>query len=130
MLENNKNLIANPVNFMDINEVDVCKIAKEELKKLSCESVVDAYNDYADQTGEEKFYTNDDDFFSCLDPFDAVKLTYYGEYNPFDDLVQVNTLGNFDSYSYFQSYEVCIDDDDFLEYYYNNVISVDKSKKH
>ncbi len=66
MLENNKNLIANPVNFMDINEVDVCKIAKEELKKLSCESVVDAYNDYADQTGEEKFYTNDDDFFSAL----------------------------------------------------------------
>ena len=63
--------------------------------------VVGDLNSYNGCLENLDFWLNDGDFFSCCfeNPIDAVRTTYYGDYNYNDDYVKINAYGNIDSYT-------------------------------
>ena len=72
------------------------------------------------------FWENDEEFFNTFfdNPMEAIRATYYGNYNYNDDYVKFNGYGNIDSYSEYERIEEIkdnIDDivDNLIEYYYN-----------
>ena len=76
------------------------------------------------------FWENDEEFFNTFfdNPMDAIRATYYGNYNYNDDYVKFNGYGNIDSYSEYERIEEIkdnIDDivDNLIEYYYNIYIN-------
>ena len=76
------------------------------------------------------FFENDEDFFNTFfdNPMEAIRATYYGDYNYSDEYVKFNGYGNIDSYSEEEKNEEIknnIDDivDNLIEYYYNIYIN-------
>lgn len=76
------------------------------------------------------FWENDEEFFNTFfdNPMDAIRATYYGNYNYNDDYVKFNGYGNIDSYSEYERIEEIkdnIDDivDNLVEYGYNIYIN-------
>ena len=76
------------------------------------------------------FFENDEDFFNTFfdNPMEAIRATYYGNYNYNDDYVKFNGYGNIDSYSEYERIEEIkdnIDDivDNLIECYYNIYIN-------
>ena len=76
------------------------------------------------------FWENDEEFFNTFfdNPMDAIRATYYGNYNYNDDYVKFNGYGNIDSYSEYERIEEIkdnIDDivENLVEYYYNIYIN-------
>ena len=76
------------------------------------------------------FWENDEEFFNTFfdNPMEAIRATYYGNYNYNDDYVKFNGYGNIDSYSEYERIEEIkdnIDDivDNLIEYYYNIYIN-------
>lgn len=76
------------------------------------------------------FWENDEEFFNTFfdNPMDAIRATYYGNYNYNDDYVKFNGYGNIDSYSEYERIEEIkdnIDDivDNLIECYYNIYIN-------
>ena len=72
------------------------------------------------------FFENDEEFFNTFfeNPMEAIRATYYGDYNYNDEYVKFNGYGNIDSYSEYERIEEIkdsIDDivDNLIEYYYN-----------
>ena len=77
-----------------------------------------------------EFWENDEEFFNTFfdNPMDAIRATYYGNYNYNDDYVKFNGYGNIDSYSEYERIEEIkdnIDDivENLVEYYYNIYIN-------
>ena len=74
------------------------------------------------------FFENDEEFFNTFfeNPMEAVRATYYGDYNYSDEYVKFNGYGNIDSYSEYEKNEEIKDniDDivDNLVEYYNDII--------
>lgn len=71
-----------------------------------------------------EFWENDEEFFNTYfnSPMEAIRATYYGDYNYNDDYVRFNGYGNIDSYDEYEKNEEirgCIDDivDNLVEYY-------------
>lgn len=71
-----------------------------------------------------EFFENDEEFFNTYfnSPMEAIRATYYGDYNYNDDYVRFNGYGNIDSYDEYEKNEEikdCIDDivDNLIEYY-------------
>ena len=81
------------------------------------------------------FWLNDGDFFSCCfeNPIDAVRATYYGDYNYNDDYVKINAYGNIDSYTEEEKNEEIKDNIDDIVYclieYYGYITINDKELK-
>ena len=76
------------------------------------------------------FWENDEEFFNTFfdNPMEAIRATYYGNYNYNDDYVKFNGYGNIDSYSEYERIEEIknnIDDivDNLIECYYNIYIN-------
>ena len=76
------------------------------------------------------FWENDEEFFNTFfdNPMEAIRATYYGNYNYNDDYVKFNGYGNIDSYSEEEKNEEIknnIDDivDNLIGYYYNIYIN-------
>ena len=76
------------------------------------------------------FWENDEEFFNTFfkNPMDAIRATYYGNYNYNDDYVKFNGYGNIDSYSEYERIEEIkdnIDDivENLIECYYNIYIN-------
>ena len=76
------------------------------------------------------FWENDEEFFNTFfdNPMEAIRATYYGNYNYNDDYVKFNGYGNIDSYSEYERIEEIkdnIDDivENLIEYYYNIYIN-------
>ena len=76
------------------------------------------------------FWENDEEFFNTFfdNPMEAIRATYYGNYNYNDEYVKFNGYGNIDSYSEEEKNEEIknnIDDivDNLIEYYYNIYIN-------
>ena len=76
------------------------------------------------------FWENDEEFFNTFfdNPMEAIRATYYGDYNYNDDYVKFNGYGNIDSYSEYERIEEIkdnIDDivENLVEYYYNIYIN-------
>ena len=77
-----------------------------------------------------EFWENDEEFFNTFfdDPMEAIRATYYGDYNYNDEYVKFNGYGNIDSYSEYERIEEIkdnIDDivDNLIECYYNIYIN-------
>ena len=92
--------------------------------------VVGDLNSYNGCLANLDFWLNDGDFFSCCfeNPIDAVRATYYGDYNYNDEYVKFNGYGNIDSYTEYERIEEIkdnIDDivDNLIECYYNIYIN-------
>ena len=73
-----------------------------------------------------EFWENDEEFFNTFfdNPMEAIRATYYGDYNYNDEYIKFNGYGNIDSYSEYERIEEIkdsIDDivDNLIEYYYN-----------
>ena len=76
------------------------------------------------------FWENDEEFFNTFfdNPMEAIRATYYGNYNYNDDYVKFNGYGNIDSYSEYERIEEIkdnIDDivENLVECYYNIYIN-------
>ena len=76
------------------------------------------------------FWENDEEFFNTFfdNPMEAIRATYYGNYNYNDDYVKFNGYGNIDSYNEYKRIEEIkdnIDDivDNLIECYYNIYIN-------
>ena len=76
------------------------------------------------------FWENDEDFFNTFfnNPMEAIRATYYGDYNYNDEYVKFNGYGNIDSYSEYERIEEIkdnIDDivENLIECYYNIYIN-------
>ena len=76
------------------------------------------------------FWENDEEFFNTFfdNPMEAIRATYYGNYNYNDDYVKFNGYGNIDSYSEYERIEEIKDNVDdivenLVEYYYNIYIN-------
>ena len=76
------------------------------------------------------FWENDEEFFNTFfdNPMEAIRATYYGDYNYNDDYVKFNGYGNIDSYSEYERIEEIkdnIDDivENLVECYYNIYIN-------
>lgn len=71
-----------------------------------------------------EFWENDEEFFNSFfdSPMEAVRATYYGDYNFNDDYVRFNGYGNVESFSEYDKDEEIIDSiddivDNLVEYY-------------
>ena len=76
------------------------------------------------------FWENDEEFFNTFfdNPMEAIRATYYGDYNYNDEYVKFNGYGNIDSYTEYERIEEIkdnIDDivDNLIECYYNIYIN-------
>ena len=76
------------------------------------------------------FWENDEEFFNTFfnNPMEAIRATYYGDYNYNDEYVKFNGYGNIDSYTEYERIEEIkdnIDDivENLVEYYYNIYIN-------
>ena len=76
------------------------------------------------------FWENDEEFFNTFfdNPMEAIRATYYGDYNYNDEYVKFNDYGNIDSYTEYERIEEIkdnIDDivDNLIECYYNIYIN-------
>ena len=77
-----------------------------------------------------EFWENDEEFFNTFfdNPMEAIRATYYGNYNYNDEYVKFNGYGNIDSYTEYERIEEIkdnIDDivDNLIECYYNIYIN-------
>ena len=62
--------------------------------------VIEAINSYNGSLEFLQYYYNDDDFFNTFyynNPTEAVRASFYGNYNFCDDWVKINGYGNLDS---------------------------------
>ena len=95
--------------------------------------VVGDLNSYNGCLDNLDFWLNDGDFFSCCfeNPIDAVRATYYGDYNYNDDYIKINAYGNIDSYTEEKKNEEIKDNIDDIVYclieYYEYIIIFDKN---
>ena len=80
--------------------------------------VVGDLNSYNGCLDNLDFWLNDGDFFSCCfeNPIDAVRATYYGDYNYNDDYIKINAYGNIDSYTKEEKNEEIKDNIDDIVY--------------
>ena len=92
--------------------------------------VVSELNSWNDCLENLDFFENDEEFFNTFfdNPMEAIRATYYGDYNYNDEYVKFNGYGNIDSYSEYERIEEIkdsIDDivDNLIEYYYNIYIN-------
>ena len=72
-----------------------------------------------------EYWNNDDDFFNTFffnNPMEAIRSSYYGDYNYCDKYVRFNGYGNLESFNDYdleKEYKVYIDEitDSFLQHY-------------
>ena len=79
------------------------------------------------------FWENDEEFFNTFfdNPMEAIRATYYGDYNYNDEYVKFNGYGNIDSYTEYERIEEIKDNIDDIVYclieYYEYIIIFDKN---
>ena len=111
---------------MKKNEIREYLLNNEEIL-LDVVSELNSWNGCLDNLD---FWENDEEFFNTFfdNPMEAIRATYYGNYNYNDDYVKFNGYGNIDSYSEYERIEEIkdnIDDivDNLIECYYNIYIN-------
>ena len=92
--------------------------------------VVNELNSWNNCLENLDFWENDEEFFNTFfdNPMEAIRATYYGNYNYNDEYVKFNGYGNIDSYSEYERIEEIkdnIDDivENLIECYYNIYIN-------
>lgn len=94
------------------------------------ESDISDYNEYLSENGYDIFMDWDllEDELRYMDPIDAVKRTYFGNFNFGDDYFQYNGYGNIDSYSSYQVIDEMSKDKEFLRWYVEKYDLIDEDE--
>lgn len=79
--------------------------------------MIAAYNDYLSYNGYETYFSDLDMVLLCMDPVEAVRATFYGDFRFMDSYFKFNGYGNIDSFSEWQIVQEMKKDRDFLEWY-------------
>lgn len=104
---------------------ELLKYLKEELSLDELKEMVSDVNSWNGQLEDYYYYENDEYFFR--DFFqdkvdDAVRATYYGDYNYMDDYVHFNAYGNLDSVSEYEyDNEIEENAEEIIETYIDNI---------
>lgn len=115
--------------LIDVKQYGIDEIIIPYLDGLDDSDLIGAYNEFADENGSEPYYNNDEELFYGMDPMEAVRCTYYGNYNFMDEYAQFNGYGNIDTYSVSQVRESIMKEDEFLSWVYENYYEDDKKEE-
>ena len=84
-------------------EEHVLKGVTEHLQNSATDDdLINLYNEMADNSGWERIYNNDEEFFNVMfgnDVIKAIQATHYGDYRYPDHYVIANGYGNLDSFN-------------------------------
>ena len=101
------------------NDIDIIK------------EVVSEVNSWSGELDDLDYKENDEDFFNTYfegKPMEAVRATYYGDYNYMDEYVKFNAYGNLESASQWKvDKEIEESIDDIIESLINNYCNIDIS---
>lgn len=115
--------------LIDVKQYAIDEIVTPYLDGLDDSDLIGAYNEFADEIGYEPYYNNDDELFCDMDPMEAVRCTYYGNYNFMDEYAKFNGYGNIDTYRAYQVRENIMNEDEFLSWVYDNYYYDDEEEK-
>lgn len=115
--------------LIDVKQYGIDEIITPYLDGLDDSDLVGAYNEFADENGSEPYYNNDEEIFCGMDPMEAVRCTYYGNYNFVDEYARFNGYGNIDTYSAYQVRESIMKEDGFLSWVHDNYYEDDKKEE-
>lgn len=115
--------------LIDVKQYAIDEIVTPYLDGLDDSDLIGAYNEFSDEIGWEPYYNNDDELFCDMDPMEAVRCTYYGNYNFMDEYAKFNGYGNIDTYSTYQVRENIMNEDEFLSWCYDNYYYDDEEEK-
>lgn len=108
-----------------------------ELKKLVKDVLKDMDIDISDYNGflgeynytDDEIFENDEEFFNMFfetNPQEAVRASYFGEYNFIDEYVKFDGYGNLQSSDYLD--ELMYMKDEYIEYWIENNIDFDDAE--
>lgn len=115
--------------LIDVKQYGIDEIITPYLDGLDDSDLIGAYNEFADENGSEPYYNNDEEIFCGMDPMEAVRCTYYGNYNFMDEYAQFSGYGNINTYSAYQVRESIMKEDEFLSWVYDNYYEDDKKEE-
>jgi hypothetical protein len=88
---------------------------------LTLSEKIEVWNEFCrENSWETEIYDNDDSFFDMFfltAPIEAVRATYYGSYDYYDDYCYFDGNGNISSFNLDDEFLSIIDIDEMLEYY-------------
>lgn len=92
-----------------------------ELNQFATSDLIEIYNECADQNSYERIYDNDeltlDDMFTSH--YDAIRASFYGDYNPIHTYFTFNGYGNLQSFEYLDSEHSPIDLEELAQWLIN-----------
>lgn len=117
--------------LIDVKQYAIDEIITPYLDGLDADELISAYNEFTDENGSEPYYNNDDllELFCGMDPMEAVRCTYYGNYNLMDEYAKFNGYGNIDTYRASQVRENIMNEDEFLSWVHANYYYDDEEEK-
>lgn len=117
--------------LIDVKQYAIDEIITPYLDGLDADELISAYNEFTYENGSEPYCNNDDllELFCGMDPMEAVRCTYYGNYNLMDEYAKFNGYGNIDTYSASQVRENIMNEDEFLSWVYDNYYYDDEEEK-
>lgn len=105
---------------IDLEAYAIDEVIRPYLESLDTSALVEAYNDYANENCYEPYHENDEDLFTDMEPLEAVRCTYYGNYRFMDTYAQFNGYGNIDTFDAYKVEKEILSDSDFLYWVYKN----------
>lgn len=117
--------------LIDVKQYAIDEIITPYLDGLDADELISAYNEFTYENGSEPYCNNDDllELFCGMDPMEAVRCTYYGNYNLMDEYAKFNGYGNIDTYRASQVRENIMNEDEFLSWVYDNYYYDDEEEK-
>lgn len=96
------------------------------LEEAETSDLVYMWNEYCQENNyDDEYFSNDDyffeEFFNGCEPMRIVQATYFGDYRYMDDWVKFNGYGNLNSYSDWQVKKEIKENNDFLQWCFENV---------
>jgi hypothetical protein len=94
---------------------------KQTFEQLTLDEKIEVWNEFCrENRWETEIYDNDDTFFDMFfltTPMEAVRATYYGDYDYYDDYCYFDGMGNISSFNLEHEFLSIIDIDEMLAYY-------------
>lgn len=109
-------------NMVDYEKGLIDIVISEELEELAEDELIEMYNSFLSEIGEEQYYKNDDTFIDgyFTSPMEAVRAAQYGDYRYADDYVTINGCGNLESLDGGQIANEAKGNNDFKEWILEN----------
>lgn len=103
--------------YGNIGEDEYREYFKRELLNLEAEDIPH-YNEYLIENRYESYMDDDSlyEYLNTLDSVEAVRATYFGNFNFGDEYHKINGYGNIDSYSEYRIVKEMNEDSDFINW--------------